>query len=446
MSAEGEVKVVITGEQTVTPAAEASTAAIKDLGVKTETGAAAAEGFNLKHREMREILHLIGREAGPEAAAAMSGLALAATGGIFAGVFAVEQLFDWLGQLQKEADAAAEKIRTRMMESVDAIILAKQVISDLDESNGKFWDKLATSSAEAGVKSDFDLLLQKIKDAATEAKALNGDLEKAGIISSEEKKKRDAATESATLQNEIDARATRANELQSSIDTLTAQLKNLQSRETNSDALKAQADLALAKKELDDAKDAIKNNKSFATTSPVFANSGYGPSIGILPNETPGNINAILTAMSQAITGAETQNKKVADHEQLLEQTIDRMTKEKDGLVTKNQSASSTQETNRRVNNLPGDLDALTRAESIADHGPQNQTEQQFIMRMASGASGRAMNLQQAEQYLQQLEKTPAALEAVLTRLAAYNASFQRQLDNFQQQLNLSGTKTFSGY
>ena len=330
---------------------------------------------------LREILHLIGREAGPAAAAAMSGLALAATGGMFAGVMAVEQLFKWLSEIKKEADEAAENIRTKMAESMDVITQAKQAIDDLDQANENFWNKLAASSAEAGVKSDFEILLKNIKDPAAQTAF----------------------------------RETRANELQSSLDALTDQLKAIQSSKTNGNALTEEADLISAKKDLENANAAFKAGTAFQPSSKLipYGFSAPGDFIGdaaTKQSDFNSTASGTIQTIQHIIATAEQNNKNVTDHQQLLEQTIERMTKEKDSLTSKNDSAKAT-----------FDVGALSRAESIADRGSQNQTEQQFVMRMADAASGHALNLQQAENYLQQIEKMPMAIGSILTRLMAVN-------------------------
>ena len=84
----------------------------------------------------------------------------------------------------------------------------------------------------------------------------------------------------------------------------------------------------------------------------------------------------------------------------------------------------------------------ISDAEAIADKGPKNDAEQQFILRITQLASGQALNLQQAEAYLQNLQKHPEALGRIFDRLLAYNVQvfdrlidFDRQLQQYQSQL-----------
>jgi prefoldin subunit 5 len=79
--------------------------ATEDLGEKTKEGAKHAEKFELSHRAIHQILHLISHEAGPEFGTAVSGAMAAGTGGVLILIMAVRELFEWL---HKAREAASE--------------------------------------------------------------------------------------------------------------------------------------------------------------------------------------------------------------------------------------------------------------------------------------------------------------------------------------------------
>ncbi len=79
---------------------------------------------------------------------------------------------------------------------------------------------------------------------------------------------------------------------------------------------------------------------------------------------------------------------------------------------------------------------AVSDAEKIADAGPQNQAQEQFLMRVAQLASGQQLNLKQAEAYLQNLEKHPELMKTVFDRLFHYNEQVLKNLIAADQRMD----------
>jgi DNA repair exonuclease SbcCD ATPase subunit len=79
---------------------------------------------------------------------------------------------------------------------------------------------------------------------------------------------------------------------------------------------------------------------------------------------------------------------------------------------------------------------ALKDAEEIADRGPQNQAEADFIAKAAALASGQAQNWQTAQTYLSNLEKHPEEMNKVLTRLGGLQENVIKVLINFDKTLS----------
>ncbi len=97
--------------------------------------------------------------------------------------------------------------------------------------------------------------------------------------------------------------------------------------------------------------------------------------------------------------------------------------------------ASNVEGINQAGRNAAEMPELLNNAEAIAKRGAQNKSEQIFMVRMAQLASGQALNLQQAEAYLQNLQKHPEMMERVFDRLAHYQQALIDRLLNLERQI-----------
>ncbi len=107
MGADGEVKVVITGEETVTPAAQKTTAALGELGGETKKTAKAAEELNLKSRETRLLfseMNQIAPGLGHQLHAAFAG----PLGPVILLAIAIAEVHGKLKEFNKELDEAGK--------------------------------------------------------------------------------------------------------------------------------------------------------------------------------------------------------------------------------------------------------------------------------------------------------------------------------------------------
>src|SRR4051794_6592263 len=77
----------------------------ENLGKTTQEGTKHAEKFELSHRAIHQILHLIARESGPAMGGAVAGAAALGTGNVLLMIMAVKELFEWI---KKSQEAAAE--------------------------------------------------------------------------------------------------------------------------------------------------------------------------------------------------------------------------------------------------------------------------------------------------------------------------------------------------
>jgi hypothetical protein len=124
--------------------------ATENLGQKNEEGAKHAEKFELSHRAVHQILHLIAQESGPAAGAALSSLAAAGTGSILILIMAARELLELL----KQNSEAAKKLAETIASGVDTA----DFIKGLEEMRGA----MLNAADEA---NSFEEALRKIESA-----------------------------------------------------------------------------------------------------------------------------------------------------------------------------------------------------------------------------------------------------------------------------------------
>lgn len=167
-------------------AAESKNATVK-LGEATADGAKAGEKSEISHRALHQVLHLIGRESGPEAAAALSGLAAAGTGNILLLIMAVKELFEWLKKIHEEEKAAADAIQAKWEATREALSDAAQSADDLEAALTK-----ASKPVDA-IKSSFEAQNKLLEAQIEDHKKILEALEKEELAAAKgDKQKEDA--------------------------------------------------------------------------------------------------------------------------------------------------------------------------------------------------------------------------------------------------------------
>lgn len=97
------------GEKRAKEILEEASTGTAELGQETEKTTEQFKSFGGEARGIHSALFLIAREAGPAMGAALAGAMALATGGILSAVFAVRELFNWIGELQKKAEEFRER-------------------------------------------------------------------------------------------------------------------------------------------------------------------------------------------------------------------------------------------------------------------------------------------------------------------------------------------------
>jgi len=144
MDEEFRIKIISDADNTgFTSAADASA----DLGKETEKTSDKTEGFTVNARGLHGALHLIAHESGPAMGAAVAGAAALMTGGLYTAVFAVRELFNWIGALQKKAEDFRERQVAVWLAAEagaqNAATAAQEYGNKLDDENEKA-EKLTT--------------------------------------------------------------------------------------------------------------------------------------------------------------------------------------------------------------------------------------------------------------------------------------------------------------
>lgn len=131
------------------------------LGEANEEGAKHAEHSGLSHRALHQILHLIGKESGPEAGAAISGLAAAGTGSILVAIMAVHQLFTWIESIKKASEETAAASAESWMKQRDSIDEAARSAEDF--AKGLEHSKTATAEMKEAFAQEKAVLEAQIE-------------------------------------------------------------------------------------------------------------------------------------------------------------------------------------------------------------------------------------------------------------------------------------------
>jgi hypothetical protein len=144
MDQEFKIKIISEADNTGFKSAGEASA---DLGKDTEKTSDEFKGFHTNARALHSALHLIANESGPAMGAAVSGAAALMTGGLFTAVFAVRELFNWIGALQKKAEDFRERQAAVWLAAEtgarNAATAAQEYGDKLDDENEKT-EKLKT--------------------------------------------------------------------------------------------------------------------------------------------------------------------------------------------------------------------------------------------------------------------------------------------------------------
>lgn len=147
----------------------------------TKDSTQAADKSEISHRALHQILHLIGTEAGPGAAAALSGVAAAATGGMLFAVMGIRELISMISEARSEAAKFKEQIEQPIdLSGVKSDLTdVKKTIGDTRTETEKFFDSVRDKGAQDFKKFADEAIAHLTRLAEAEKKLLGKD-DKAG--------------------------------------------------------------------------------------------------------------------------------------------------------------------------------------------------------------------------------------------------------------------------
>jgi NTP pyrophosphatase (non-canonical NTP hydrolase) len=226
--------------------AGAQTAAqgLQDVGKATDKvtdatmeGAKETEKFGLSGRALHQILHLIGRESGPEAEAAIAGVAAAGTGELIIFVLALQAAFEWMHKIKEKADQTRDSL-------VDMAESTRAAMDDAAKSAQDFADAMKSTTDESGELAKALTHSQAILAATVEShKAILAGIEKEQLAEAAgDKAKEDSIKrrfEALGHENDLVAESMKLEQIR---DDLTERKFTLGPK-LNEKALQAQADL-----------------------------------------------------------------------------------------------------------------------------------------------------------------------------------------------------------
>ncbi len=141
--------------------AKAAKQLLDDYAPATDKAAEATNKLTIEHRSLHGILHLIAREAGPAAGSAVAAATALMTGGMFAAIIAVRELFNWFEALQKKAEEFREQQAAMW-------VAVQQGADDATQSARSYAEKIAEAETQGdGLKRKYEdqnkLLQDQIK-------------------------------------------------------------------------------------------------------------------------------------------------------------------------------------------------------------------------------------------------------------------------------------------
>ena len=393
--------------------------ATEELGEAQKTGAGHANILHENHQALHKILHLIAKESGPQAGFALAAIGSAGGGGVMLAVMAAGLLVESLKQAHEATEKLNEKAREAFVAIQNESAAAAKSIDATGEAMDKFWQGLSRKTAVNQVKTDFDEMLQRIKDVATAAEA-------SGFISKEQ-------AGQFVSHREFEAKGMRAAELEEAVRGLTIQLKELQAKMTGGDALKQQIAIESAKADLENAKNAIKLGEGYSPKSSILPggfsplHSGYR---GDTANEQQLNYlaeaGAAVHRMEEKIKSAEANN-PTKEHAELLQNTITRMSDEAARLRGDNTKTVTSEATS----------DFFTGAKIAQNPGAATAEQKQFLIVLEQTITGHKQSWTEAVR-LMNLQSTNVDTATVLVaNMAGKIAQVQRRLDQLTSHTNL---------
>ena len=425
--------------------------AANDLLAETNQG---TEKLAVTHRELHQILHLIAREAGPEAAAILGTIGAASGGGLMIGVMAARELFTALKQIQEEAAKAQEAVRKTFVETLTGAEDAHDAIIKLGEESEKFWTKLAQHQAGETAKSGFAAVLQDIKNATTEATKLISEMEKAGLITKEGAEAKTAGIEAGGIAKENQARAYREAALEMSLDALTKQLAISQAASTGAGHEGYLTDLAQAKKDLDAAKAAFEAGKSFMPQSGLLAgtlgfdqknSAAYGGDATKYKEAFAAELNVMLAK----IQAAEKHDADVAAHESLLQTKISALTEEIDKLHEQIAAGTADIAKIQTEQSQGAATDDFGKAKSTADKlaggGSVSAGDAQYLILLEQAITGKKQTLETAVRLIELQSKSSDTAANILTLHAGTIQQVQKRLDDLEKRATNTNRKGTTG-
>lgn len=114
----------------VTEGAPEARRGMQNLTEATEESGKAAEHAGISHRALHKILHLIAHEAGPEAGAALAGVAVAGGAGLGIAILAVKELLEGIHKLREGSEEAQKTISEIGMAMRDSAEESQEVINE----------------------------------------------------------------------------------------------------------------------------------------------------------------------------------------------------------------------------------------------------------------------------------------------------------------------------
>jgi hypothetical protein len=387
----------------------------KDLGAAETKGSTTAELLERNHRSLHKILHLIAREAGPEAGAALAGLGAISGGGISLGIMAATELVAVLKESAEAASKVKEAARDAFVDLTKEAASATEEIIKSKKAIDDFWDSLNRKSAQAAVKAAFEGQLQQIKDIAKAA-------EDAGLAGKGDAKEFERHSTDIAMSK-------RAQSNDATVAALSEQLERLKGKTTGDDAKKQLEELSALQRDKDKLSEAFSKGSGYRTSSAIGPNVLVDNTLGDDKNEAVRktqfeNINRLL---EEEILRRQQTNQKLQDHIKLLEDIITSKTEESATLKASVQK--------QRGETATGDF---AKAKSLADNFSSGRgissSEANYIVLLEQAITGQRQTLNSAVALIQAQSQNINTAATVLEQHRNQIAVVHQRLDQLARQ------------
>lgn len=379
-----------------------------------------AELLHHNHRALHQILHLIGREASPEAAAGLAAVSAAGGGGIMLAVMAVSELVEGLKQASEQAAKTAEAVRENFVNTSKDAETAAGKVREMTTAINDFKDALDRKLSDQDSKAGFAADLERIQQTAKAAEA-------AGLIT-----KGQGAEFLRKRTNELRQNAINLDEQDAA--GLEAQL-NLLKAQAGGEGQKSLQETEELKRQLEELRGAFAKGEGFAANTPagrvvLTDNALNDEKNAARRKETFENEQAKI---EDAIRIREEDNRKLQEHIKVVEASISKF---REDAQTERQTVSK-----ERQGIAVDDFAAGRKiAQDYVQIGNVSGGDAQMLIVLEQAITGHKLTLEQASQLillqtqnitvvqeiLRQHQDQINAVHSTLLQLKAQGAAYPR--------------------